>query len=65
VPERIRWLVYLNPLTAPVETFKWAVLPGLQQSWAWFGYSVGITILAFAAGAWYFARSEAAAMDKL
>ncbi len=33
VPERIRWLVYLNPLTAPVETFKWAVLPGMQHSW--------------------------------
>ena len=65
VPERIRWLVYLNPLTAPVETFKWAVLPGLQQSWGWFAYSVAVTILAFCAGAWYFARSEAAAMDKL
>jgi lipopolysaccharide transport system permease protein len=65
VPERIRWLAYLNPLTAPVETFKWAVLPGLQQSWSWFGYSIAVTIVAFLAGAWYFARSEGAAMDKL
>ena len=65
VPERIRWLAYLNPLTAPIETFKWAVLPGLEQSWAWFGYSVVVTLLTFFAGAWYFARSEGATMDKL
>jgi lipopolysaccharide transport system permease protein len=65
VPERIRWLVYLNPLTAPVETFKWAVLPGMQHSWPWFGYSMAITVVAFLTGAWYFARSEGATMDKL
>jgi lipopolysaccharide transport system permease protein len=65
VPERIRWLAYLNPLTAPVETFKWAVLPNMQQSWGWLGYSSAVTVIVFCAGAWYFARSEAATMDRL
>jgi lipopolysaccharide transport system permease protein len=65
VSARIRWLIYLNPLTAPVETFKWAVLPGMEHSWPWFIYSVGLTAVLFVAGLWYFARSEGATMDKL
>lgn len=65
VPENIRWLAYLNPLTAPVETFKWALLPGTEHSWPWFGYSVAVTVVVFCFGAWYFARSESLTMDKL
>jgi lipopolysaccharide transport system permease protein len=65
VPERIRWVIYLNPLTGPVETFKWAVLPGMEHSWPWFIYSVGLTTVLFVTGLWYFARSEGATMDKL
>jgi len=65
VPADIRWLAQLNPLTAPVETFKWALLPGMQQSWPWFLYSVGVTVAAFLGGARYFTRSEAVTMDKL
>jgi lipopolysaccharide transport system permease protein len=65
VPANIRWLVQLNPLTAPVETFKWAMLPGMTHSWAWFGYSVAVTVLTFLSGVWYFTRSESATMDKL
>lgn len=65
VPADIRWLAQLNPLTAPVETFKWALLPGMQHSWPWFLYSVGVTVAAFLGGAWYFTRSESLTMDKL
>jgi lipopolysaccharide transport system permease protein len=65
VPPDIRWLVYLNPLTAPTETFKWALLPGLVHSWPWFGYSTAITALTFVGGVWYFTRTENATMDKL
>ena len=39
VPPNLRWLMHLNPLTAPIETFRWGMLPGLEHSWAWFGYS--------------------------
>lgn len=65
VPADIRWLAYLNPLTAPIETFKWALLPGTEHSWQWFGYSVAITLLTFCCGAWYFARAESVTVDKL
>jgi lipopolysaccharide transport system permease protein len=65
VPPDVRWLMQLNPLTAPIETFKWAVLPGMEHSWPWFGYSVGFTILTFVCGAWYFSRAESATMDKI
>jgi lipopolysaccharide transport system permease protein len=65
VPADIRWVMYLNPLTAPIETFKWALLPGMEHSWPWFGYSVAVTVVVFLSGAWYFARSESATMDKL
>lgn len=65
VPPGIRWLVYANPLTAPVETFKWGLLPGLEHSWGWFAYSVAVTAGTFALGVWYFARSESVTMDKI
>lgn len=65
VPEKIRWLIYLNPVTAPVETFKWAVLPGMEHSWPWFFYSVCVAGVVFVAGLWYFAHTESATMDKL
>jgi lipopolysaccharide transport system permease protein len=64
VPEDIRWLVYLNPLTAPVETFKWAVLPAMEHSWRWFAYSGVVTVATFITGVWYFSRTEGAALDK-
>ena len=65
VPANIRWLVYLNPLTAPTETFKWALLPGMEHSWRWFGYSAAFVAVTFISGVWYFTRSENATMDKL
>lgn len=65
VPPDLRWLMHLNPLTAPVETFKWAVLPGMEHSWVWFLYSVAVTGVTFLGGVWYFARSESATMDKI
>jgi lipopolysaccharide transport system permease protein len=65
LPPDYRWLAYLNPLTAPVELFKWALLPGAAHSWAWVGYSATVTVVAFSFGSWYFARQEHATMDKL
>jgi lipopolysaccharide transport system permease protein len=65
VPQNLRWLMNLNPMTAPIETFRWGMLPGLEHSWAWFGYSFGITVATFAAGVWHFARTEAITMDKM
>ena len=65
VPEDLRWLMHLNPLTAPVETFKWAVLPGMEHSWTWFLYTVAVTVVTFFAGVRFFLRAESETMDKL
>jgi len=65
VPPNVRWLMHLNPLTAPVETFKWAVLPGMEHSWAWFLYTVAVTGVMFLAGVRFFMWAESATMDKI
>jgi lipopolysaccharide transport system permease protein len=65
VPANIRWLMYLNPLSAPIETFRWGTLPAAEHSWFWFGYSVAVTLVTFAGGVWYFARVESSTMDKI
>ncbi len=65
VPPDIRWLMHLNPLTAPVETFKWAVLPGMEHSWPWFLYTVAVTVVTFFAGVRFFMRAESETMDKI
>jgi lipopolysaccharide transport system permease protein len=65
VPADLRWVMHLNPLTAPIETFRWATLAGFEHSWPWFGYSVAITVLTFVAGAWHFGRIEATTVDKI
>ncbi|MDA1183144.1 MAG: ABC transporter permease [Acidobacteria bacterium] len=65
VPAELRWLMHLNPLTAPVETFKWAVLPGLEHSWAWLCYTAAITVVMFLAGVRFFMRAESETMDKI
>lgn len=65
VPANIRWLMYLNPLSAPIETFRWGTLPNAEHSWFWLGYSMVVTLVTFAGGVWYFAHAESATMDKI
>lgn len=65
VPADIRWLAYLNPLTAPVEMFKSGLLAGAAYSWPWFGYTAGVTAAVLAGGIWHFGRMESTTVDKL
>ena len=65
VPPNIRWLMYLNPLTAPVEMFRWGTLPTDEHSWPWFAYSFAVALGTFASGVWYFAHAESETMDKI
>lgn len=65
VPEQYQWLMYMNPMAAVVQTFKWGVLgvdkfPALPLLGAAM-LSVGI----FAFGFWSFSRGETAAIDKM
>ena len=65
VPAELRWLMHLNPVTEPIETFRWALIPAFDHSWPWFGYSLGVTLAIMAGGIWYFARSESVAIDRI
>jgi lipopolysaccharide transport system permease protein len=65
VPPRFRWLMHLNPMTAPIETFRWGMMPGLEHSWPWFGYTVCVAVATFVGGVWHFGRQESATMDKM
>ena len=57
VPEKYRFLVYLNPLAAPVEGLRWSILGG-EFSGAYFFLSLGCSLILFITGLWYFNRVE-------
>ena len=65
VPPNLQWLMHLNPLTAPIETFRWSTLPNLEHSWPWFLYSFAVTACTLAGGIWYFAHVEGTTMDRI
>jgi lipopolysaccharide transport system permease protein len=62
IPERYRWLLSLNPMTAVVAGFRWALLGGplytSAQSGALFLVSVMITFIVLFSGAVFFRRTE-------
>lgn len=56
VPERIRWLVYLNPVTIYIEMFHDAAYYGALRNWVVWLVAAAIGILATWLGAMLFAR---------
>jgi lipopolysaccharide transport system permease protein len=65
LPPAARWAAYINPMTGPVEAFKWAVLgigpfPSISL-----GVSVGVMVVLLASGLWYFAAVEGQTIDRL
>jgi lipopolysaccharide transport system permease protein len=60
-----RMIFQLNPLTAPVELYKWGLLgigefPGMALV-----SSLVISLIVFASGVWFFTRAEGASVDRL
>jgi lipopolysaccharide transport system permease protein len=58
VPERMRFLVGLNPLTGIIEAFRASLLPNRYVDWELLLLSMGITLIIFVVGALYFYRTE-------
>lgn len=62
IPERLRWLVALNPMTGVVEGFRWALLGGSMSETAapgpLFWGSVAITLVVLISGAVFFRSTE-------
>lgn len=62
IPERFRWLLGLNPMTAVVDGFRWALLGGQVsgiQAYTWiFVLSIAVTLAVLLGGIAFFRRTE-------
>ena len=65
VPAQYRWLLSLNPLTGPVEGFRWALLGGTPPGYGALGASVLIATALVFAGLFHFRRAERTLVDLL
>lgn len=58
VPERLKWLISINPLTGVIDGFRWAVLGRGLPQYGVYGVSWGVAIILTVTGLWYFRRTE-------
>lgn len=58
IPERFRFLTYLNPMTGIIDAFRATALPGKEIEWMPLGISLGIGIVIFFIGLTIFNRAE-------
>ncbi|MGQ0713220.1 MAG: ABC transporter permease [Gemmatimonadaceae bacterium] len=63
VPERLRWLAALNPLTGWIGLFRSSVLGAPMPDAAVLIQSIAISVAITVLGFWYFARSERTIVD--
>ncbi len=65
MPESVRWLFYLNPVTLPIEQARSVVLWGhIPDLWAWGGYFLS-SVLVSLLGLWAFNRLRGGFSDVL
>jgi len=65
VPEPLRFVYQLNPMTGVIQGFRWALLGDLPPDWGIFMLSVLIAILGMVSGAYIFRRTERTIVDLL
>ena len=65
MPEHVRWLALLNPMTGPVEAFRWALFGVGEPAWRMLAVSCAIIAAIVMSGVWYFTGAESATMDQL
>ena len=59
VPEKWRLLYSLNPIVGVIDGFRWAILGGESKLYlSGFLLSLGLVILLFISGIWYFRKVE-------
>ena len=58
VPERLQWLVSLNPLTGMIDGFRWAVLGRGLPHYDVYVVSWTVALVLTITGLWYFRRTE-------
>jgi lipopolysaccharide transport system permease protein len=57
-PERYKWLIVANPMTAIIETFRYGFLGHGSFSWGMLGYSVAFSAVVLIAGTIIFTKVE-------
>ncbi len=62
-PEKYRWLIVANPMSAVVETFRYGFFGTGVFSWAYLGYSAAFTVVLLLVGVAIFNRVERTFMD--
>jgi lipopolysaccharide transport system permease protein len=65
VPAEYRWALYLNPMAAAVEMFKFGLLGVGHVEPALVGSATAVTLAVLGAGLWYFTRAESDAVDRV
>ena len=63
IPERLRWLVALNPLAGIVEAFRSSLTPGAAIDWTSLGTSCALSVSLLLFAVIYFKRTERAFAD--
>ena len=63
IPERWRWLLALNPLTAVIEGFRWSLLGLKPPSVGGLAASAALGIVLMVGGLYYFRRTERTIVD--
>ena len=65
VPERVRTLLGLNPLTVLVGLYRWALLGGDGVGWQGIAVLVAAAVVLLSAGLWVFRRLESGFADEI
>jgi lipopolysaccharide transport system permease protein len=63
IPPRYHWLIAINPMTGPIDGFRWAVLGRGVPHYGLFATSAIVGFLLTASGVWYFLRTERSFAD--
>ena len=63
IPEQLRWIATINPITPIVETFRVAFLGAGEASWLKLAYSAGFMLVVLAIGVLIFNRVEKTFID--
>jgi lipopolysaccharide transport system permease protein len=65
VSSQYRWVLSLNPLTGPVEGFRWSLLGGNPPGYGALAASILMTTVLVGAGLFHFRRAERTLVDLL
>jgi lipopolysaccharide transport system permease protein len=63
VPYQYKWLIFINPMTSVIETFKFGFLGNGEFDIIWLSYSLLISIIIFFAGLVIFNKVEKSFID--